>query len=138
MSLAVGSCDDVLWKQMASYQLATADQGIGEAAFKGCPHSGDISIQQGGHEIDLGIVDFTVDQQKVDDADPRRRMSAATSSAIVSKRIGRSEGRRPSVRLQVDADDLATGGQGRDVRAEHLDRAEAAVEQDERLAAAVD
>ena len=39
---------------------------------------------------------------------------------------------------QVDADDLATGGQGGNVRAEHLDRTEATVEEDERPATTVD
>ncbi len=44
--------------------------------------------------------------------------------------------RRAAVRLQVEAYDLAVLGEEVDVGAEHLERAEAAVEQDERLALA--
>jgi len=69
VSLAVTPYDDTLWKTMSSAQQATAVQGLGEAAFKGYPHAGDLSIKQGGNEIDLGIVDFTSDQGKVDAAD---------------------------------------------------------------------
>ena len=42
------------------------------------------------------------------------------------------------MRLQIDTDHLATGSQGRNVRAEHLGRPEAAMEEDQRLATAVD
>jgi hypothetical protein len=48
------------------------------------------------------------------------------------------DGRRPAVRLKVYADDLAAGSQRRHGRAEHLGRPEAAMEQDQRLAGAVD
>ena len=47
-------------------------------------------------------------------------------------------GRCPSVGLQVDTNDLATGGQGREVRAKHLDRTEATVEQQQGLPLAED
>ena len=42
--------------------------------------------------------------------------------------------RRATVRLQVDADDPVSGGEGIDVRAEHLDRPEGSVQEDERVA----
>jgi hypothetical protein len=32
------------------------------------PHSGDLSVKQGGYEIDVGIADFTDDNAKVDAA----------------------------------------------------------------------
>lgn len=60
--------DDNLWTAMSSAANATAVSGLGEAAFKDYPHPGDLSIKQGGHEIDLGIIDFKDDQQKVDAA----------------------------------------------------------------------
>lgn len=71
-SLAVGLTiqpyDDSLWTTMSSAQAAIAVSGLGEAAYKGYPHAGDLAIKQGGHEIDVGIVDFKDDQQKVDAA----------------------------------------------------------------------
>ena len=71
-SLAVGVViqpyDDSLWKTMSSASAATPVSGIGEAAYKGYPHAGDLSIKQGGHEIDIGIVDFKDNQEKVDAA----------------------------------------------------------------------
>ena len=53
---------------MSSASLATPVSGIGEAAYKGIPHAGDLAIKQGGHEIDVAIMDFKDDQQKVDAA----------------------------------------------------------------------
>jgi hypothetical protein len=42
--------------------------GLGEAAFKGFPHAGDLFIKQGGYEIELGVVDFRMAPEKVDNA----------------------------------------------------------------------
>ncbi len=71
-SLAVGVIvqpyDDSLWTTMSSAQAATAVSGLGEAAYKGYPHAGDLAIKQSGHEIDVSIIDFKDDQQKVDAA----------------------------------------------------------------------
>ena len=71
-SLAVGVTvqpyDDSLWTTMSSASAATAVSGLGEAAYKGYPHAGDLAIKQGGHEIDVAIVDFKDDQGKVDAA----------------------------------------------------------------------
>jgi hypothetical protein len=60
--------DDSLWTTMSSASAATAVSGLGEAAYKGYPHAGDVAIKQGGHEIDVAIIDFKDDQQKVDAA----------------------------------------------------------------------
>ena len=60
--------DDTLWTTMSSASSATAVSGLGEAAYKGYPHAGDLAIKQGGHEIDVAIVDFKDDQAKVDAA----------------------------------------------------------------------
>jgi hypothetical protein len=68
VGLSVQDYDDVFWQTMASAKQATAVSGIGEKAFKGYPHSGDLSVKQGGYEIDIGIVDFTDDNAKVDAA----------------------------------------------------------------------
>ena len=42
--------------------------GIGEQAYKGYPHSGDLSVKQGKYEVDVGIVDFKHDNATVDAA----------------------------------------------------------------------
>jgi len=68
VGLVVQDYDDVLWQTMASAKQATAVSGIGEQAFKGYPHSGDLSVKQGGYEIDIGIADFTDDNATVDAA----------------------------------------------------------------------
>jgi hypothetical protein len=60
--------DDTLWTTMSSASAATAVSGLGEAAYKGYPHAGDLAIKQGGHEIDVAIVDFKDSQDKVDAA----------------------------------------------------------------------
>ena len=64
-------------------------------------------------------------------------MSAATSSAMVSGRSGRSTSAVRAVPLQVDRDDPPAGGERGHDRAEHLAGADTAVQQDERLAGAV-
>ncbi len=69
VSLSVATYDDTLYKTLGSAKDAVPVSGIGESAFKGIPHAGDLAIKQGGDEIDLGIVDFTLDPAKVDAAD---------------------------------------------------------------------
>jgi hypothetical protein len=68
VGVVVQPYDDSLWTNMSSASLATPVSGIGEAAYKGIPHAGDLAIKQGGHEIDVAIIDFKDDQQKVDAA----------------------------------------------------------------------
>jgi hypothetical protein len=68
VAVVVQPYDDSLWTNMSSASLATPVSGIGEAAYKGIPHAGDLAIKQGGHEIDVAIIDFKDDQQKVDAA----------------------------------------------------------------------
>jgi len=68
VSVSVATYDDVLFKQMTSSKNAVPVPGIGESAFKGYPHAGDLIIKQGAYEIDLGIVDFRPATAKVDAA----------------------------------------------------------------------
>ena len=68
VGVIVQDYDDTLWQTMAAAKQATAVSGIGEKAYKGFPHSGDLSVKQGGYEIDIGIVDFSDDNAKVDGA----------------------------------------------------------------------
>jgi hypothetical protein len=72
--------DDTIWQAMASSSQASPVSGIGEAAYKGWPHAGDLSVKQAGHEIDVGIVDFKDNQPKVDAA-------ALTLAKLVLSRI---------------------------------------------------
>lgn len=68
VGVIVRKFDDGLWRAMASATHATAVTGIGEQAYKGYPHSGDLSVKQGGYEVDVGIVDFKHDNATVDAA----------------------------------------------------------------------
>lgn len=69
VSVSVATYDDALWQTMSKGAGATPVSGLGEAAFSGFPHAGDLSIKQGGYMIDIGIVYFGVDQAKVATAD---------------------------------------------------------------------
>jgi hypothetical protein len=69
VSVSVAQYDDELWKTFSSAENAKPVSGLGEAAFSGYPHAGDLSIKQSGYEIDLGIVDFSSSEAKIDAAD---------------------------------------------------------------------
>ena len=66
VGLTIQDYDDTLWQTMSSSQDATAVSGIGEKAYKGFPHAGDLSVKQGAYEVDVAIIDFTDDNAKVD------------------------------------------------------------------------
>lgn len=68
VGVIVRKFDDVLWQAMAGSKLATPVTGIGEQAYKGYPHKGDLSVKQGGYAVDVGIVDFKHDNATVDAA----------------------------------------------------------------------
>lgn len=68
VSVSVATYDDALFRTMSSANKALPVSGLGEAAFKGYPHAGDIAIKQKGHEIDVGVVDFKLAPAKVDGA----------------------------------------------------------------------
>ena len=68
VSVSVATYDDALFRTQAGSKLAVPVSGFGEAAFKGFPHAGDLVIKRGSREIDLGIVDFRLPQEKVDNA----------------------------------------------------------------------
>jgi len=68
VGVAVQNFDASLWQTDSSSMHATPVMGIGEEAFKGFPHAGDLSVKQGAYEIDLGIIDFTDDPATVDAA----------------------------------------------------------------------
>jgi hypothetical protein len=68
VGVIVQSFDDSLWQTMAASKHAVAVTGVGEQAFKGVPHSGDLSVKKGQYEVDVGIVDFKHDNATVDAA----------------------------------------------------------------------
>lgn len=68
VSVSVATYDDALFHTQASAPKAVPVSGLGEQAFKGYPHAGDIVIKHDGHEIDVGVVDLKLPQPKVDSA----------------------------------------------------------------------
>jgi hypothetical protein len=80
VGVTVQKYDDFLWQTLAGSKNAIAVSGMGEAAFKNFPHPGDLSIKQGGYEIDLGIVNFSLDQ-------PTEDAAAVTLAKLVLGRL---------------------------------------------------
>src|SRR6476659_9988713 len=70
VSVSVATYDDVLFHTQASAKKAVPLSGLGESAYKGYPHAGDIFLKHDGHEIDVGVVDFKLAPPKVDAATP--------------------------------------------------------------------
>ncbi len=66
VGLTVADYDDVIWQAGSSAGNSTAVSGIGDAAFKGWPHAGDLAIKVGGYEVDVAIIDFYQAGDKVD------------------------------------------------------------------------
>jgi len=80
VSVSVATYDATLFHTMASAKQAVPVSGLGEAAYKGYPHAGDIFLKHDGHEIDVGVVDFKLAPPKVDAA-------AATFAKLVLSRL---------------------------------------------------
>jgi hypothetical protein len=68
VGVIVQDFDSVLWQNMSASAHAVPVTGVGEQAFKGVPHSGDLSVKKGKYEVDVGIVDFKHDNATVDAA----------------------------------------------------------------------
>jgi Protein of unknown function (DUF3558) len=68
VGVIVQEFDPALWQAMSSITKATPVAGIGQQAFKGVPHSGDLSVKQGNYAVTVGIVDFKHDNATVDAA----------------------------------------------------------------------
>src|SRR5262249_28400110 len=68
VGVIVQDFDTSLWQSMSASKNAVAVAGIGEQAYKGFPHSGDLSVRKGKYEVDVGIVDFKHDNATVDAA----------------------------------------------------------------------
>jgi hypothetical protein len=68
VGVVVQDFDNSLWQAMTASQHAVPVTGVGEQAYKGFPHSGDLSVKKGKYEVDVGIVDFKHDNATVDAA----------------------------------------------------------------------
>jgi hypothetical protein len=68
VGVIVQNFDAKLWQTMSASQHAVPVTGIGEEAYKGVPHKGDLSVKKGSYEVDVGIVDFKHDDATVDAA----------------------------------------------------------------------
>jgi hypothetical protein len=69
VGLIVADFDDTLWQAGAAAGSSTAVPGIGDAAYKGWPHAGDLNIKVDGYQISVAIIDFTAAADKVDAED---------------------------------------------------------------------
>jgi hypothetical protein len=68
VGVIVQDFDNALWQTMTASQKAVPVTGVGEQAYKGYPHSGDLSVKKGKYQVDVGIVDFKHDNATVDAA----------------------------------------------------------------------
>jgi hypothetical protein len=66
VGLTIANYDDTLWQAGSSAGNSTAVPGIGDAAFKGWPHAGDLAIKYKGYEVDVAIIDFVASPDQVD------------------------------------------------------------------------
>jgi len=68
VGIIIRNFDANLWDTLSSSAHAKPVTGLGEKAYKGVPHVGDLAVKKGGYEIDVGIVDSKRDPAVVDAA----------------------------------------------------------------------
>ncbi len=68
VGLTIADFDQVLWDAGANAGNSTAVSGIGDAAFKGWPHPGDLTIKVKGYEVSVAVIDFSVATAQEDQA----------------------------------------------------------------------
>jgi hypothetical protein len=57
------------WQTVQAFPNAVAVSGMGDAAYRNSPLTGDLSVKHDGYEIDMGIVNFsTKPQAEIDQA----------------------------------------------------------------------
>lgn len=66
VGLIIHDFDASLWQAGSSAGNSTAVSGIGDAAYKGWPHAGDLAIKYKGYEVDVAIIDFQKPAATVD------------------------------------------------------------------------
>lgn len=69
VGIDVRAFDPGEWQVITEFPHAAAVSGLGDAAYKGSPLQGDLSVKAKGYEIDLAIVNFsTKSQAEIDQA----------------------------------------------------------------------
>ncbi len=67
--VTVRKFDQGLWQTVASFPKAVTVSGMGDAAYRNSPLTGDLSVKHDGYEIDMGAANFTtMTQAQVDQA----------------------------------------------------------------------
>ena len=69
VGIDVRAFDPAEWQTVTEFPKAAAVSGLGEAAYKNSPLTGDLSVKYHGYEVDLAIVNFsTKSQAEIDQA----------------------------------------------------------------------
>ena len=69
VGIVVRAFDPEQWQTLTEFPKAAAVSGLGEAAYKDSPLTGDLSVKYHGYEIDVAIVNFsTKSQAEIDQA----------------------------------------------------------------------
>lgn len=68
VGVTVSNYDDSLWQAGSSAGASTAVTGIGDAAFKGWPHAGDLTIKYKTYQVAVAVLDFQMPAATVDQA----------------------------------------------------------------------
>jgi hypothetical protein len=67
VGITVRTFDPGQWQVISEFPNAAAVSGLGDAAYKGSPLKGDLSVKAKGYEIDLGTVNFSTKSDAVID-----------------------------------------------------------------------
>lgn len=67
VGLTVRTYTDADWQTVTAFPNAVAVSGMGEAAYRNSPITGDLSVKQHGYEIDMAIIDFSSTPQSQTD-----------------------------------------------------------------------
>lgn len=69
VGVTVRTFTDSDWQTIQAFPKASPVSGMGDAAYRNSPLTGDLSVKHDGYEIDMGIVNFTtMSQAQVDQA----------------------------------------------------------------------
>lgn len=68
VGLTISNYDDSLWQAGSSAGNSTAVPAIGDAAFKGWPHAGDLTIKFKNYQVAVTVVDFKMAAATIDQA----------------------------------------------------------------------
>lgn len=66
VGLTIATFDPVIWQAGSTAGQSAAVSGLGDAAFKGWPHAGDLAIKVKGYMVTVAIIDLAQSVAKVD------------------------------------------------------------------------